>query len=143
MSELEKLKYQGKELERCSESMAEKNISVIPHLEKQNDRIIKLTFDLASNLFQKNVTNSKWDTKVLQAVLELLRPEHTGISDPSPPIDLIKGVHAHFTQLEDLLSHENFSMCAWETVRMQVRITLHRFLIRLRQLRARNQGKKE
>ncbi|XP_041718928.2 interferon alpha-B-like [Coregonus clupeaformis] len=97
---------------------------------------LRLAFQLASELFQQNLTLVKWNTIKLRELQHLLARQNRTYSEcvrdmrlrqNLPIADMVKN---YFKQLDDFLSHERFSLCSWEVVRAEIGSILRDFYIK-------------
>ncbi|XP_064862843.1 interferon kappa-like [Oncorhynchus nerka] len=94
---------------------------------------LKLAFQLASELFQQNLTLVKWNTFKIRELQDLLARQNMTYSecvrDMSVRLNLpIENmVKNYFKQLDDFLLHERFSSCSWEVVRAEMGSILRDF----------------
>ncbi|XP_055752889.1 interferon alpha-like [Salvelinus fontinalis] len=94
---------------------------------------LKLAFQLASELFQQNLTPVKWNTFKLRELQDLLARQNMTYSECVKDMRLHQNlpienmVKNYFKQLGDFLSRERFSSCSWEVVRAEIRSILRDF----------------
>ncbi|XP_019906277.1 interferon alpha-7-like [Esox lucius] len=87
---------------------------------------LSLVFHLACELFQRNLTLVKWNVNQLRELQELLARQNRTYSACVKDIRLGQSlpnetiVKKYFKQLDDFLSRETFSLCAWEVVRFEM-----------------------
>nr|XP_029491404.1 interferon tau-1-like [Oncorhynchus nerka] len=94
---------------------------------------LRLAFQLASQLFQQNLTLVKWNSIKLRDLQDLLARQYMTYSEcvrdmrlrqKLPIGDMVKN---YFKQLDDFLSRESFSLCSWEVVRAEMGSILRDF----------------
>ncbi|XP_021481585.1 interferon epsilon [Oncorhynchus mykiss] len=83
---------------------------------------LRLAFQLASELFQQNLTLVKWNSVKLRDLQDLLARQNMTYSEcvRDMSVHLNLPIKNYFKELEDFLSHERFSACSWELVRAEM-----------------------
>ncbi|XP_029583240.1 interferon tau-10-like [Salmo trutta] len=94
---------------------------------------LRLAFQLASELFQQNLTLVKWNSIKLRDLQDLLARQNMTYSECVRDLRLRQNlligdmVKNYFKQLDDFLSRERFSLCSWEVVRAEMGSILRDF----------------
>ncbi|XP_014048243.1 interferon epsilon [Salmo salar] len=83
---------------------------------------LRLAFQLASELFQQNLTLVKWNSIKLRDLQDLLARQNMTYSEcvRDMSVHLNLPIKNYFKRLDDFLLHERFSACSWEVVRAEM-----------------------
>ncbi|XP_016307894.1 uncharacterized protein LOC107662404 isoform X1 [Sinocyclocheilus anshuiensis] len=98
----------------------------LPKKKQEISQALKISYNSISELFKKNRTHCHWKNNAFQDLMEHLNRQAKSHFVPVMS-SALETLVENFKKLDQFLTQQNFSCCAWETVRQDILVVMDHF----------------
>ncbi|XP_016408621.1 uncharacterized protein LOC107740642 isoform X3 [Sinocyclocheilus rhinocerous] len=98
----------------------------LPKKKQEISQALKISYNSIFELFKKNRTHCHWKNNAFQDLMEHLNRQAKSHFVPVMS-SALETLVENFKKLDQFLTQQNFSCCAWETVRQDILVLMDHF----------------